>query len=62
MTKGCEWKWQEKARWIKFEEDMEEGAERWGKPHVASLSFSSLLELRQRLEQGINKAGTDITS
>ncbi|KAK3587039.1 hypothetical protein CHS0354_008062 [Potamilus streckersoni] len=44
--------WREKARWIKFEEDVEEGAERWGKPHVASLSFHSLLELRRGLEQG----------
>ena len=45
--------WREKARWIKFEEDVEEGAERWGKPHVASLSFHSLLELRKGLEQGM---------
>ncbi|KAL4216954.1 Anion exchange protein 3 [Mactra antiquata] len=44
--------WREKARWIKFEEDVEEGAERWGKPHVASLSFHSLLELRKGLENG----------
>ena len=46
------WEWREKARWIKFEEDVEEGAERWGKPHVASLSFHSLLELRRGLEKG----------
>lgn len=45
--------WREKARWIKFEEDVEEGAERWGKPHVASLSFHSLLELRRGLENGL---------
>ncbi|XP_052080368.1 anion exchange protein 2-like isoform X2 [Mytilus californianus] len=47
-----EFEWREKARWIKFEEDVEEGAERWGKPHVASLSFHSLLELRRGLENG----------
>ncbi|KAK6165534.1 hypothetical protein SNE40_022447 [Patella caerulea] len=47
-----EWEWREKARWIKFEEDVEEGAERWGKPHVASLSFHSLIELRKGLEYG----------
>ena len=46
------WEWKEKARWIKFEEDLEEGADRWGKPHVASLSFHSLLELRRCIEQG----------
>ena len=44
--------WEEKARWIKFEEDVEEGLDRWGKPHVASLSFHSLLELRRCLEKG----------
>ena len=44
--------WTEKARWIKFEEDVEEGAERWGKPHVASLSFHSLLDLRKCIESG----------
>jgi len=48
-----EWAWQEKARWIKFEEEIEEGALRWGKPHVSSLSFHSLLELRRCLEQGL---------
>ncbi|CAI9716066.1 anion exchange protein 2-like isoform X1 [Octopus vulgaris] len=48
-----DWEWREKARWIKFEEDVEEGAERWGKPHVASLSFHSLIELRKGLEQGV---------
>lgn len=44
--------WRETARWIKYEENVEEGAERWGKPHVASLSFHSLLSLRKCLEQG----------
>ncbi|XP_033102443.1 band 3 anion transport protein-like isoform X2 [Anneissia japonica] len=47
-----EMQWKEKARWIKFEEDVEEGGDRWGKPHVASLSFHSLLELRKGLEKG----------
>lgn len=46
-----ELEWREQARWIKFEEDVEEGAERWGKPHVASLSFHSLLDLRRCLEK-----------
>ncbi|CAH0401805.1 unnamed protein product [Chilo suppressalis] len=45
--------WKEKARWIKYEEDVEEGAHRWGKPHVASLSFHSLLNLRRCLETGV---------
>ncbi|XP_044763391.1 anion exchange protein 3 isoform X2 [Coccinella septempunctata] len=45
--------WKEKARWIKYEEDVEEGIDRWGKPHVASLSFHSLLNLRKCLEDGL---------
>ncbi len=34
--------WAECARWIKFEEDVEDGGERWSKPHVATLSLHSL--------------------
>jgi len=43
--------WKETARWIKFEEDVEE-SQVWGKPRVASLSFHSLLELRKTIEKG----------
>ena len=43
--------WQEQARWIKFEENLLEGAERWSKAHIASLSFHSVINLRQVLEQ-----------
>ncbi|XP_023949078.2 band 3 anion transport protein isoform X2 [Bicyclus anynana] len=45
--------WKETARWIKYEEDVEEGSARWGRPHVASLSFHSLLNLRRCLENGV---------
>ncbi|XP_059055151.1 anion exchange protein 3 [Achroia grisella] len=45
--------WKETARWIKYEEDVEEGSARWGRPHVASLSFHSLLNLRRCLETGV---------
>jgi len=38
-------------RWIKYEEDLLEGAERWGQPHISSLSFHSLINLRLILEQ-----------
>lgn len=50
--KDQEMRWKERARWIKFEEDVEEETDRWGKPHVASLSFRSLLELRRTITQG----------
>ena len=39
-------------RWIKFEEDVEEGGNRWSKPHVATLSLHSLFELRSMLLNG----------
>ncbi|XP_047468171.1 anion exchange protein 2b isoform X2 [Mugil cephalus] len=52
MDKNQEMQWKETARWIKFEEDVEEETERWGKPHVASLSFRSLLELRKTISHG----------
>ncbi|XP_074648267.1 sodium-driven chloride bicarbonate exchanger-like [Tubulanus polymorphus] len=44
--------WKETARWVKFEEDVEEGGERWSKPHVATLSLYSLFELRKCLLNG----------
>ncbi|XP_066995941.2 band 3 anion transport protein [Anabrus simplex] len=50
---GDDREWKETARWIKYEEHVEEGADRWGRPHVASLSFHSLLNLRRCLETGV---------
>ncbi|XP_036377470.1 anion exchange protein 2b [Megalops cyprinoides] len=52
MDKNQEMQWRETARWIKFEEDVEKETDRWGKPHVASLSFRSLLELRKTISHG----------
>ncbi|XP_041857415.1 anion exchange protein 3 isoform X3 [Melanotaenia boesemani] len=52
VEKEHEMRWKERARWIKFEEDVEEETDRWGKPHVASLSFRSLLELRRTITHG----------
>ncbi|XP_044159184.1 anion exchange protein 3 [Bufo gargarizans] len=49
---GLQMQWKETARWIKFEEDVEQDTSRWGKPHVASLSFRSLLELRKTITHG----------
>lgn len=39
-------------RWIKFEEKVEKGGERWSKPHVATLSLHSLMELKMCIEKG----------
>uniref|UniRef100_A0A803Y5U2 Anion exchange protein n=1 Tax=Meleagris gallopavo TaxID=9103 RepID=A0A803Y5U2_MELGA len=49
---GEEMEWKESARWIKFEEKVEEGGERWSKPHVSTLSLHSLFELRTCLQTG----------
>ncbi|XP_061706919.1 sodium bicarbonate cotransporter 3 isoform X2 [Cydia pomonella] len=49
---GDELEWKETARWIKFEEDVEEGGNRWSKPHVATLSLHSLFELRSLILNG----------
>ncbi|XP_054706856.1 sodium bicarbonate cotransporter 3-like [Uloborus diversus] len=49
---GKEIEWRETARWIKFEEDVEEGGNRWSKPHVATVSLHSLFELRSCILNG----------
>ncbi|CAN9504384.1 unnamed protein product [Ophioblennius macclurei] len=49
---GQEMEWKETARWIKFEEKVEKGGERWSKPHVATLSLHSLMELKRCIEKG----------
>lgn len=52
VTEGDDLEWKETARWIKFEEDVEEGGNRWSKPHVATLSLHSLFELRSLILNG----------
>ncbi|XP_053696965.1 electrogenic sodium bicarbonate cotransporter 1 isoform X2 [Sabethes cyaneus] len=52
VKEGDEIAWKETARWVKFEEDVEEGGNRWSKPHVATLSLHSLFELRSLLLNG----------
>lgn len=37
---------------MKFEEKVEEGGERWSKPHVSTLTLHSLFELRTCLQTG----------
>lgn len=57
IDRNQELQWRETARWIKFEEEVEEETERWGKPHIASLTFRSLLELRKTISHGKFSAG-----
>ncbi|NXF72132.1 S4A4 protein, partial [Sclerurus mexicanus] len=39
-------------RWIKFEEKVEDGGERWSVPHVPALTLHSLFQLRTCLQKG----------
>ncbi|NXW86815.1 S4A4 protein, partial [Alopecoenas beccarii] len=39
-------------RWIKFEEKVEDGGERWSAPHVPALPLHSLFQLRTCLQKG----------
>ncbi|XP_042332494.1 sodium bicarbonate cotransporter 3 isoform X7 [Sceloporus undulatus] len=52
FREGQEYEWKETARWLKFEEDVEDGGERWSKPYVATLSLHSLFELRSCILNG----------
>lgn len=56
------WEWRETARWVKFEEVVEEGGKRWSKPHVASLSMHAMLETRKMLMEGSLLLDLDIFS
>ena len=62
VREGDELEWKETARWVKFEEDVEEGGNRWSKPHVATLSLHSLFELRNLLLTGTVMLDMEATS
>ncbi|KAM4892840.1 anion exchange protein 4 [Sylvia borin] len=54
--------WREMARWIKFEEKVEDGGERWSAPHVPALPLHSLFQLRMCLQKGTVLLDLDATS
>ncbi|XP_055331738.1 sodium bicarbonate cotransporter 3-like [Paramacrobiotus metropolitanus] len=54
--------WKETARWIKFEEDVEEGGNRWSKPFVATGSLHHLLELRSFICQSAMLLEADVVA
>ncbi|XP_044266191.1 sodium bicarbonate cotransporter 3 isoform X4 [Tribolium madens] len=62
VTEGGDMEWKETARWIKFEENVEEGGNRWSKPHVATLSLHSLFELRSLILNGTILLDLEATS
>ncbi|NWV73187.1 S4A4 protein, partial [Dasyornis broadbenti] len=49
-------------RWIKFEEKVEDGGERWSTPHVPALPLHSLFQLRTCLQKGVMLLDLDATS
>ncbi|NWI46818.1 S4A4 protein, partial [Picathartes gymnocephalus] len=49
-------------RWIKFEEKVEDGGERWSTPHVPALPLHSLFQLRTCLQKGTMLLDLDATN
>ncbi|XP_069725225.1 anion exchange protein 4 [Phaenicophaeus curvirostris] len=54
--------WRETARWIKFEEKVEDGGERWSAPHVPALTLHSIFQLRTHLQNGTILLDLDASS
>ncbi|XP_065185557.1 electrogenic sodium bicarbonate cotransporter 1-like isoform X2 [Sycon ciliatum] len=53
--------WKETGRWVKYEESIEWGGDKWSKPHVASLSLHSLFEVRSCLLSSAVELDLDAT-
>ena len=51
--------WRESARWVKYEEDVEENGKRWSKPHVASVTLRNVFDLRSELSTGSMMLGIE---
>ncbi|GFN99924.1 electrogenic sodium bicarbonate cotransporter 1 [Plakobranchus ocellatus] len=60
-TGGSEVVWMQVARWIKFEEVLDEDANRWSKPHVPSLSLDALTTFRKDMRHVPCLLDPDIT-
>jgi len=41
--------WRETARWVKYEEDVEQGGQRWSKPFVSTVSLQALYTVQELL-------------
>ncbi|CEF71608.1 Anion exchange protein family and Bicarbonate transporter, eukaryotic family and Bicarbonate transporter, C-terminal domain and Band 3 cytoplasmic domain and Phosphotransferase/anion transporter domain-containing protein [Strongyloides ratti] len=62
VTEGKNKFWEQTSRWLKYEEDAEEINNRWGQPHVAFLSFDSLIQLRKVMSKGEFHFDADINN
>ncbi|XP_063439652.1 electroneutral sodium bicarbonate exchanger 1-like isoform X2 [Mytilus trossulus] len=54
--------WIESARWVKYEEDVEENGKRWSKPHVSAVTLHYLLELKTQMSTGAILLEADVRS
>ncbi|XP_071175193.1 electroneutral sodium bicarbonate exchanger 1-like [Mytilus edulis] len=54
--------WIESARWVKYEEDVEENGKRWSKPHVSAVTLHYLLELKTQMSTGAIILEADVRS
>lgn len=51
--------WQETARWLGYEENLNPATGQWGSSHVSCLTFKSLLQLRKAMSTGDFKKKKD---
>jgi len=54
--------WKEVARWVKYEETVEEAGNRWSKPHISTPALQGVLQLRRLLKNGIILLDLDATN
>uniref|UniRef100_T1IXB9 Anion exchange protein n=1 Tax=Strigamia maritima TaxID=126957 RepID=T1IXB9_STRMM len=47
-----DYEWRQTARWLRFEEHVEQGGKRWSKPYVATLPLHAVFETRACLKSG----------
>jgi len=50
--------WKEVSRWVKFQENVEDGGNRWSKPFVPASSYSVFSDLKDGLQAGCVKLDT----
>ncbi|VDP04713.1 unnamed protein product [Soboliphyme baturini] len=54
--------WEEKSRWIKYEETVEEGGARWSKPHITLLNMESCLQLKACFKKSAVSLDVNLTT
>ncbi|XP_021945310.1 sodium-driven chloride bicarbonate exchanger [Folsomia candida] len=54
--------WRQVARWVKYEEVIEQGGQRWSKPFVPTIQLNAVKELRSVLETSVIRLNFDCNS